>query len=203
MPVAVSRKLEFFVRSEGIEADIKLYPLVLTAQQVRSYRLPRTPIKESERRKESFEQRHGSGATELDALEALQPGELRRVLRRNIEAYYDTGLTNEVNRIQDRLEGDLRQVRQSVLDQHETEIEEVKDLLTAMQRDFEPRLQDYKQRLQALWYDLNNEMQEQMPDINQYPLPEGKEAEEIGEPLYDSARDYIDQIDAYKAFQGK
>jgi hypothetical protein len=76
MPVAVARKIEFMLRSEGHDLDIQVRPIVLTHEQCRQYRLPRTPIKASENRAARFEARFGEGATELDALEALHPGEL-------------------------------------------------------------------------------------------------------------------------------
>src|SRR6266699_6197966 len=90
MPVAVSRKLEYFIRRYGLDLDVRVYPVVLTLEQVQYYRLPRTPIKETERRRMGFESRHGEGAVELDALEALYPCELQAVLSRYIECYYAT-----------------------------------------------------------------------------------------------------------------
>ncbi len=96
MPVAVSRKMEYFLHTLGLTIDVRLFPVVLTAEQVRYFQLPRTPIKESERRKESFEQQYGTGAVELDALEALYPGKLAEVLRGHMEAYYDADLAERV-----------------------------------------------------------------------------------------------------------
>lgn len=203
MPVAVARKLEYFIRTEQLEADVRLFPVVLTAEQVQRYQLPRTPIKESERRKESFEARHGTGATELDALEALRPGELQRVLRRSIESYYDTGLERRTREARDVLEADLRQVRNSVLVQYTAQLEASRQELEGIRADFAPRMQAYSNRIQLLWQDMSREMEKQTPDLDQYPLPEAREAQEIGEGLYNSERDYLTQIDAYKQFQGK
>lgn len=70
MPVAFARKLEFALASRDLDLDITAQPIVLTPEQCQHYRLPRTPIKESETRAAKFEARFGSGATELDALEA-------------------------------------------------------------------------------------------------------------------------------------
>ena len=94
MPVAVARKIEFLLQElhQGIDLDIQVRPVVLTAQQCEEYALPRTPIKETEKRGEAFEQRYGEGATELDALEALHPGVLARILEREIDRYYDATL---------------------------------------------------------------------------------------------------------------
>lgn len=203
MPVAVARKLEYFIRTEQLEADVRLFPVVLTAEQVQRYQLPRTPIKESERRKESFEARHGTGATELDALEALRPGELQRVLRRYIESYYDTGLERRTREARDVLEADLRQVRNSVLEQYTAQLEASRQELEGIRADFAPRMQAYSNQVQLLWQGISREMEEQIPDLDEYPLPEAQEAQEIGEGLYNSERDYLTQIDAYKQFQGK
>jgi hypothetical protein len=71
MPVAVARKIEFLVRDGNLDLDIQVRPVLLTAQQCERYALPRTPIKETELRAGAFEARYGTGATELDALEAL------------------------------------------------------------------------------------------------------------------------------------
>jgi hypothetical protein len=38
-------------------------------------------------------------------------------------------------------------------------------------------------------------------DLDDYPVPEAVEADEDDVALYDSERDYDDQLDAYKAFQ--
>jgi hypothetical protein len=65
MPVAAARKIEFNLLKSEIEADITLQPVILTEDQCLDCRLPRTPIKETERRKDRFEERFGAGATEL------------------------------------------------------------------------------------------------------------------------------------------
>lgn len=203
MPVAVSRKLEYFVRSEQIEADIRLFPVVLTAEQVRSYNLPRTPIKESERRKESFEARHGAGATELDALEALHPGELRTILRRYIESYFDPTLERRASPVIDTLRDNLRQVRSGVIERYEDQITAARDQLEAIKQDLGARMEEYGVAVQQLWQVMSDDMQLSAPDLDEYPLPEARPANEIGEGLYNSDRDYLEQIDVYKQFQGK
>ena len=93
MPVGVARKVEYFLQEGRCNgADIKLFPVVLTIDQIRRYRLPRTPIKETEKRAGKFEDRYGAGAVELDALEALHPGTLATILTSEIGRYYDRAL---------------------------------------------------------------------------------------------------------------
>ena len=69
---------------------------MLTAEQAQEYALPRTPIKSTDKRKAGFERLHDIGATELDALEALHPGELRNILVEAIEPYRDQDIEQEL-----------------------------------------------------------------------------------------------------------
>jgi hypothetical protein len=98
MPKAVARKVEFTIQKFGLDADLQLIPLALTPDQCRAYNLPRTPIKETERRKDKFEQTFGVGATELDALEALHPGELAKLLDAEIDNFLDADLASLIRR---------------------------------------------------------------------------------------------------------
>ena len=60
MPVSIARKIDHILRRDGHEdLDIRLDPLVLTAEQVAHYGLPRIPIKDSDARKGHFEARYG------------------------------------------------------------------------------------------------------------------------------------------------
>jgi hypothetical protein len=77
MPVGIARQLEFWLQQYAPDANIKLQPLALTHAQVNDYRLPRIPIKESDKGKRGFEERYGEDAGELDALQALRPAPWR------------------------------------------------------------------------------------------------------------------------------
>jgi len=89
MPVSVARKLEFYIGKFDFDVDVTLNPLVLIEEQCQHYRLPRTPIKETENRRDKFEEKFGAGATELDALEALHPGEMAKLLEQEIDRYLE------------------------------------------------------------------------------------------------------------------
>lgn len=204
MPGAVARKLEFFVRNRlDMPVDVRLFPVVLTEEQTKQYRLPRVPIKETERRRDHFEQQHGEGATELDALEALRPGELERIMRCHIEQYYDTGLDAQVREMRAELEQALQRAQRDVLNAHQAEINAAKQELAEIARDFSPRMATYAAHVRQLWQAISADMQEAKPDLEEYPLPEASRVSELGAGLYNSRRSYLDQIDAYKQFQGK
>ena len=118
MPVAVARKIEFYVRSQDETLDIQVRPVVLTHTNNASNIGCRIPIKASEHRGAKFEERFGEGMTELDALEALHPGELRRILVTEIERYYDDGLDDEIANEVEKLEDEVRQATASVHRRH-------------------------------------------------------------------------------------
>ena len=121
MPISVARKIEWFIRRHYPKLDIKLMPLVLTKEQCIQYKLPRTPIKSSDSRKAGFEQRHGEGATELDALEALHPGELPRILEEALRPFFDEEADQSVR----EANGAVQSVVRDALMQHEQELGEI------------------------------------------------------------------------------
>jgi hypothetical protein len=122
MPVAVARQIEFIIRRNNLDLNIQLIPAALTHEQCIQYGLPRTPIKDSVRGKEEFEARHGEGATELDALEAIHPGELRRILLREIDRYADPTFFDRMQEAEQRLEDELDDIHADVVTPYEQEI---------------------------------------------------------------------------------
>ncbi len=203
MPVAVSRKLEYFIRRYGLDLDVRVYPVVLTLDQVQYYRLPRTPIKETERRRLEFESRHGEGAVELDALEALYPGELQAVLSRYIEEYYDASLDGQVATLEQELQEALSALREQVVAGFAEEIDALREEYTGLRDAFTARMEGCRTRMVEVWQSMKQEMALSAPRLDGYVLPQAALASEIGEGLYDSTRDYIEQIEAYKEFQGR
>ena len=130
MPKAVARKVEFTIAKFDLDVDLQLIPLALTPDQCRTYNLPRTPIKDTERRKDKFEQTFGVGATELDALEALHPGELARLLNAELDNWLDVGLQRRVDSARWDLTLPLRQIEHAAKAKH---AEEIQDLETRFQ----------------------------------------------------------------------
>ena len=203
MPVAVARKVEYFQRQKGYEADVRLFPVVLTVDQVRQFRLPRTPIKETEKRAGHFEDRYGAGAVELDALEALYPGQLQRILTTEIRRYHDSGLSRRVDRELQRLQGDLERTRQAIIASYQEDIDELRAEYDELRADFEERFNGYAERVTDLWAVMVRDLEEDRLDLGSYPIPEANDGDEREDALYDSERDYLSQMDAYKEFQGK
>ena len=203
MPVAASRKIEKFIYDRGGGHDVNLFPLVLTEDQCQKYRLPRTPIKDSERRAQSFEERFGEGATELDALEAVYPGELAKILTAAISNYRDFDLEEKVNQAAENIEIYLDEIRDEVLAARADEIIELKREHRLLSSEFESRFQDLNHRLKNLRHAIISDLEDQMPDISDFSIPEPDHAIELESPLFDSDRDYFQQLVEYKRFQGK
>jgi hypothetical protein len=93
MAVSVSRKLQALRDLLYPELEVELHPVAMTLDQVREYGLPSTPLKESERRADRWRQVMGHEQTEIDAMIALHPAELRRIAQDAITPFYDPTLT--------------------------------------------------------------------------------------------------------------
>jgi len=201
MPIATSRKLEYFLTKHLPTADVRLYPIVLTADQVAQYRLPRTPIKETERRGAKFEERNGEGAVELDALESLYPGELRNIVSNHLENYYDRTLDRRTRELSRTLNRELGDRRQAVILNHALELDKLKSDYKKFQEEIAGRMEELNQQARELYDRIADDLQEFAPDPAEVVLPHALDVEELSDPLFDTERDYLDQIRAYKNFQ--
>jgi hypothetical protein len=203
MPVAASRKIEFFIRTLRPDLDVKVFHVVLTAEQVEQFQLPRTPIKKSERRAEVFEARFGSGAVELDALEAIHPGVLHRVMEGEMSRYFDRGLGRRAYQVECDIHEELDELRQSVLEAHKGEVAELSESYERLRDEYLKLMAWHKKEIAHLWRAITEELEASAPDIANYEIPTATEAEEREGVLFDSRRDYLTQVRAYKDFQGK
>lgn len=203
MPTAASRKCEFYIDKLGFAGDVKFYPIVMTAAQVEKYDLPRTPIKETERRAAKFEDRHGKGAVELDALEALYPGELNKIVRREIERYRDDKLDGRVYDARSAVENELEDIQNEVYKEHGEALSDLETEYDQIADEFNQRIRELNQKIKKEWQAISNDLEAKKPDIDDYEIPEPRLASEKPGALYDSQRDYLTQMACYKEFQGK
>jgi hypothetical protein len=209
MPVGVARQAEFWDEQFAPGAEIKLNPLVLTREQVIRYRLPRIPIKDTDSRKRAFEERHGEGAVELDALEALYPGELARLVEEAIRPYFDDNLEARLGTAEAAAAGEAR----SVWDEETADVHLV---LVRIQAEAEAIAKKYKPRAEKLARDfgraiaplrrrlaLASQAVTEKAENLQVELPDRPVAGIAGTDesgwLFDSNREYLDQILAYAA----
>jgi hypothetical protein len=190
MAVGAARKLEYLIGESDL--DVQVRQVALTHDQCRQYRLPRTPLKDGERRTADWQQRYGEGATELDALEALHPGELRRILEAEILRYYDPDL-----------EGDIEASAGDLDDQIEAANNEVGAEYAERIAALESECALLEQRRKSLFDEMETSLVDREPDICDVEWPAPADGDEADDPLFDSFRDYVEQIDRYKRHQGK
>jgi hypothetical protein len=192
--------------------------------------LPRIPIKESDKRKGHFEARYGEGATELDALEAIHPGELARIVKERVEVYRapTRATRREIADVANELERHAIEVRQAVLGQHADEIEHIRsefnrmqetirphqDALAALVADYEARMAEHIEAINSeveQFYDLAEpviadiatDLEAEKPDPDDLEWLAGYAADESDEQLFQSERGYVEQIGFYKNHKGK
>ncbi len=224
MPVGAARKMEFWIRSIAPDLDVQVRPVALTKQQCADYTLPRTPIKDKERRKKAWEQRHGDGATELDALEALHPGELRRILVEEIERYQDPTLERRIDRKAAEVRAEVADINSEVFAAHEEEIDELRaehdglvdevegkhselienfeQQLEDLENEYAGQFQELGERMKVVWDAVADSLKGKGPKSSEVEWPEPV-VDEDPDPLFDSTRDYVEQCNRFKQHQGK
>ena len=209
MPPSVARQLEFWRPQYAPDQQVLLKPIVLTLDQVKQYQLPPVPIKESDKRQDNFLTKYGVlGATELDALEALHPGELAKVIRREVAPWRDSGayakqyhanceaderVSEQWNAISRPHEWRLKRLREqakTICEQYQDALESLRQ---AMNADMEPIEQELERLQLAIKADFAD-FDPVLPDAYESPIT----LPETFDGLFDSRRDYLDQLSAYK-----
>lgn len=223
MPVSVSRKIEYFQKNKGFsQLDIKLYPVCLTIEQVNEYSLPRVPSKESDKRKKHWDAVHGQGVVELDALEALYPGELSDILAQHLKQWYDLTLPARANSALNEFDYNLDQRRDDILDEYQDRLKRLSASYATLKvewaelgEEFEKLMEPLEDRASAIAGQINDlvaqhkELCQEIETDLDHAYDEGIETPPIPEPdlppdptgLYQSNRGYIEQIHIYKNYR--
>jgi hypothetical protein len=212
MPVAVSRQIQFWHEQFGNGVDIKLTPLALTKPQVDEHNLPTIPIKESDKRKDAFTERHGvEGAVELDALEAIHPGELSRLIRDAIAQYQDDEIELQLVEAGSEANAAVR----DAWDDHIAHFKERADDLERRARSvadgFAPKLKALAEEFDAAMNPIRSEAEELQAGVEdvvehtdlriELPFRPTAEVEPPDEShwLFSSSRSFSEQLKRYKS----
>lgn len=207
MPRSVSRQTEYWLKDFSV-AGIKIDHIGLTRQQCIDYQLPRTPIKDTDKRKASWEDRHGEGATELDALEALYPGELARIVTDAITPYRDMELQGRLDDAHREADEAAKEAWLELTAEQRTELEQVTAEAEAILKPYREQIRDLNRKLRPLQdrldavsrgvADIAHQLDDYLPPR---PEPETSLPDE-SHWLYDSNRNYLDQLSFYRAHKG-
>jgi hypothetical protein len=210
MPVTVSRHIEFYLPRYLPGADVKLIHLALTKEQVIEYQLPRTPIKEKDRRRAGFEDRYGEGAVELDALETLYPGTLARIVREAAEPYRDDDIGTLLDEAEteaqeavaeaweeatEEARGERDEILEEVEEIYKPYREKLKELNAELKQELAP-LQDRLDGVRRAVVEKTNSLKVELPDR---PTSDLEPPEEEQQCLFCSDRDYLEQLEFYHA----
>ena len=162
-------------------------------------------------------------------MEALHPGELGRIVEEAIDVYRSP--TRRAKRAIDRLaaniERDIADVTETVVAEHEEDLaplrsafEDVQDAVAVEQaaiadliqeceariaqheRAIEQHLDRWRARAAPVWESIREAIEDRLPDLTEIEWPQPEPPDEP-EALYDSRRDYVEQIARYKLHQGK
>lgn len=199
MPVAVARKIEWLIRDRGMETDLKLFQIALTQAQVQELGLPRTPIKESEARKDKFEARYGQDAVELDAIEAIHPGTLSEIVKAAILPYYDRTLENRISSRRSDIYERISESRAEVIARHD--VSDLRSEWETIEAEYRAKIEGLMERISDRYRTIASELEEALPDMAEFPIPEPIEPDDEPIAILDTQRDYLDQIQFYQAFQ--
>jgi hypothetical protein len=204
MPVSAARKIEYELYRQGLDNDVQVRHIILTHAQCLQYELPRTPIRETNPQAPRFEQRFGEGATELDALEALRPGVFASIVRKEIERYWNPDHSRAVQTQIDNFQEELDRVQNSMYAEHFEEIEafnvEIRQL-NAQLRSVNRQARELHERMKPKWHAMVEKLRENQPEP-ELECPEF-DADEDTNPLFDSTRGYVEQMDYYKIYQDR
>jgi hypothetical protein len=199
IPVAMARKVEYEIDRRGEDLDIQVRPVVLTHEQCIRYSLPRAPIKETERRLRQFEEQFDEGATELDALEALYPGVLREILIREIRRYWNPDHGELVDQAYEDFKAEIDDANAEVTTEFKDELDALDEELRRVRGTFD----GLNRTARELFARMRERLQKREDELVFEPPEIEFEADEDPDALFDSRRDYLEQLAAYKRFQGK
>jgi hypothetical protein len=210
MPVAVARQVQYWREALDVTEHVTLEPVVLTFDQVVKYQLPRLPIPDGERRAAGFEDRFGEGAVELDALEALHPGELANIIRQAIRPHVDQGLSQRLREAEDDADQAITEAWEPAADGLQAEADrlvaearetmaEQAEAISALVGEQLNQLGPFQERAEELVRQAE-ELAEGL-DIELPARPEPEIAGMDGRCLFDTRRHWHDQLALFKERQ--
>lgn len=208
MPQQIARQIEFWLQQKDLNHDVALTPLALTKEQVVRYELPRIPIKDTDRRASNFEDKHGEGAVELDALEALFPGSLEAIVRNGMDDFIDQELPARLSSAEDMATEWLERQWDEGMEYERSRFNEIahevaviaegyRDRLAELAAELDQEITPYRQELDQLRQAITEKvywLERVLPDRpSANPQPDDEDW------LFRSDRDYMDQLKRYKA----
>lgn len=171
MPRQVSRQLEFRIQEEGLQdkIDIRLKPIILLKGHVQKYELPSSP---------------GRKQTELDALEALHPGEFEKIVRSYLDKYIDL---EQARKFEEEVEEKASEYN-----------EEIREIVNSQ---FADEIRSLQNKANELGKRINEVVEDIEPET--FSTPNSKLITEENDWLFRSKLDYFEQLARFKQFEAE
>ncbi|MBB3148772.1 hypothetical protein FHS21_005220 [Phyllobacterium trifolii] len=202
MPVGLARKIQFWIQElEADHLDVTLQPILLLPEQCVEYQLPRTPIKETDRRGPKFEERFGEGATELDALESLHPGVMAEIVTREVGRYLDPTLARRIRAAEADFDAAISDAEHHVLSRYD--LDRYQAQADAARTAYMDVVTPIEESLEELLPEISGALDDAVPEYDPDDFPKPRPTDPDPAPLFDSKRSVIEQGDHYNRWKGK
>jgi hypothetical protein len=120
-----------------------------------------------------------------------------------MDHYYDHELDTKVYIAESLLRSRLADIRDRVISSHGAEITRLDREWQAIRGEFEQRIEAHRIALSALIDSIGDELVGQAPDMDDHAIPEAAKADVREDVLFDSDRDYFEQLSSYRKLQGR
>lgn len=205
MPVAVARYIEANRDEYAPGADIAVKPIALTPEQVETYNIPRIEIKNPTKFKDWIS-RFGEGGAELDALEALHPGLLGKILCEELDSLFDPSLEGRVYEAKGDAMEECERISEEIVSPYRERVDRLHEEAKEIINGFRPQVNDLSRKIQAAVRPYNEELEcirteitDRLREADLF-ISDCPEAEPEHDPdswLFHSERDFLDQTRAY------
>lgn len=75
--------------------------------------------------------------------------------------------------------------------------------LTAEHKELARKFSQWRKKAEPVWHAIEESLQAEAPDLSGVDWPEPDEGDEDPEPLFNSWRTFVEQMNVYKEHQGK
>lgn len=183
MPAAVARKIQFMNDRDDLGLDARLTPLVLTPEQIVEFDLPSAP---------------DSNTVELDALEALHPGELARIVEEAVKPYIDRKYERLAKRKMSKFRQEVHKVGSEASEEYEEDWENLESEWEQLADEFKRQADDLLDQRAKLAEKIEEDLEEAAKGIQGVEFSVDPRTTESDGDLFDSTRDYFEQNDYYQ-----
>ena len=93
---------------------------------------------------------------------------------------------------------------------YEEELDELNARYAEIQADLQTAIDEAREDMEGLetaaaplWRRISADLEDATPEIDPTDVPTARPADPVPDPLFDSSRDYLDQLDRYHLWQGR